>query len=258
MTNSFLEKAARAAARNVAAWRDRFGSRVDRNRPSGPGFLRGDEGCGVIAEVKLSSPSRGDLIGNRDHMALPGIYETAGAQAVSVVVEEEFFGGSPELFSRVRERTGLPLLWKDFVVDPFQIELAAHLGASSILLIAGLLMGNDLALMIERVRNEGLRPLVEIHDGDELDRALDSGADLVGVNNRDLVTLEVDLDLSARLASRLVGPVQGVAESGMRGPGDVKKMASLGYRAVLVGETLVTSADPHQSLAGMVRAGMGK
>jgi len=205
--------------------------------------------------VKLRSPSRGDLSGDTDYLALPRIYESAGAEAVSVVVEERYFGGSPELFDQVLNRTDLPLLWKDFVVHPFQIELAARLGASAILLIAGLLKGKDLADMIDRAGAEGLRPLVEIHDENELNRALDAGADLVGVNNRDLVTLEVDLELSWRLAPHLEGSVQSVAESGLRNPEDVIKMADLGYRAVLIGEAFVTSPDPVKSLADMVNAG---
>jgi indole-3-glycerol phosphate synthase len=252
---NFLDKAARSAIENAAAWRERFGDPDLIDRPSRSVFLDGDEGCGVIAEVKLRSPSRGDLVGDTDCLALPQIYQSAGAQAVSVVVEERHFGGSPELFVQVRERTDLPLLWKDFVVDTYQIQLAASLGASGILLIAGLLKGRDLGGMIQRVRAEGLRPLVEIHDEEELERALDAGADLVGVNNRNLVTLEVDLELSARLAPQLGGAVQGVAESGMRNPEDVRRMADLGYRAVLVGEAFVTSPNPFKSLADMAGAG---
>jgi indole-3-glycerol phosphate synthase len=252
---SFLDKAAKSAAENVVAWRDRFGDRTAGDRPSRSRFLDGADGCGVIAEVKLKSPSRGDLAGDTDYLALPGIYQTAGAEAVSVVVEERYFGGSPELFAQVLDRTDLPLLWKDFVVHPFQIELAARMGASAILLIAGLLKGKDLSEMIDRARAEGLRPLVEIHDENELDRTMDAGADLVGVNNRNLVTLEVDLELSGRLAPHLGGTVQSVAESGLRNPEDVIRMADLGYRAVLVGEAFVTSPDPLKSLADMVRAG---
>lgn len=252
---SFLDKAAKSAAENVTAWRDRFGDRITGGRPSRPRFLDGGNACGVIAEVKLRSPSRGDLAGDTDYLALPRIYQSAGAEAVSVVVEERYFGGSPELFDQVRDRTDLPLLWKDFVVHPFQIELAAHLGASAILLIAGLLKGKDLADMIDRARAVGVRPLVEIHDENELNLALDAGADLVGVNNRDLVTLEVDLELSWRLAPHLEGSVQGVAESGLRNPQDVIRMADLGFRAVLVGEAFVTSSEPLKSLADMVRAG---
>ncbi|TNF47652.1 indole-3-glycerol-phosphate synthase [bacterium] len=255
---SFLDKAAQSAVENVAAWRDRFGDDTKGARISRPLFLDGENGCGVIAEVKLKSPSRGNLVGDTDYLALPGIYQSAGAEAVSVVVEERYFGGSPELFIKVRERTGLPLLWKDFVVDTFQIELAAHLGASAILLIAALLEGNDLGLMIDKVRAAGLRSLVEVHDEDELNRALDSGADLVGVNNRDLVTLKVDLGLSEKLAPQLKGLAQGVAESGMREPGDVTRMTELGYRAVLVGEAFVTSPDPLKSLTDMVSAGRGE
>jgi len=252
----FLEKAAHSARANVARWRDTYPDPpvMDRNPP--PLFLPfDDDGCGIIAEVKRRSPSRGDLMGARDPLSLPEVYSKAGAAAVSIVVEERYFGGSTELFEGVREKTALPLLWKDFVVDPFQIRLAAALGASAVLLIAGMLSDSDLAGFLETARETGIRALVEIHDSVELERAMAAGADLLGVNNRDLVTLEVDLGVSEILASKVPQGIQKVSESGIRTPEDVERMAGLGYRAVLVGESLVTAQDAQGLLGEMVKAG---
>lgn len=256
MSGDFLPKAADSAARNVVAWKERFHVENGPGGASGVAFLPGDAaGCGVIAEIKMKSPSAGELMGGKDPVKLLGEYESGGAQAVSVVVEEHFFGGSPELFMEITSNTVLPVLWKDFVVDEFQIELAARLGASAILLIESLLSGSDLGIMIQRCRTRGLRPLVEVHGEAALKRAIDSGADLVGVNNRNLKTLEVDLEMSERLAGQIGDGISAVAESGMKTPEDVARMARLGYRAVLIGEALVTSDSVEPGLRAMVEAG---
>ncbi len=252
----FLETAARAARSNVAGWRQRFPNldTLDRARPEV--FLPPDpENCGVIAEVKRRSPSRGDLLGKSDPLKLPGLYMEGGAEAVSVVVEEQHFGGSPELFREVARATTLPLLWKDFVVDPYQIRLAAGFGASAILLIAGMLSDGEMLSLMDTVREEGLRALVEVHDVTEARRAVDAGADLIGVNNRDLVTLDVNIEISGELAKFIPEGIQAVSESGIRVPEDIAHMAALGYRAVLVGEALVTSKNAEELLKEMVRAG---
>lgn len=254
----FLEKAAGSVRSNVDAWKARFPDPAGMHRAAPPAFLPSEsEACGVIAEVKRKSPSRGDLMGDADPGLFPVLYRAGGAEAVSVVVEERHFGGSPELFSRIAERTDLPLLWKDFVVDPYQIRLAAGLGASAVLLIAGMLSDAEMASFLGTAREEGMRALVEVHDAVELDRAVQAGADLVGVNNRNLVTLEVDIEVSEVLAGRFPSQVQRVSESGIRTPEDVARMAALGYRAVLVGESLVTAEDAEGLLEEMVKAGKG-
>jgi len=194
-------------------------------------------------------------MGESDPCGLAARYQETGAEAISVVVEERYFGGSPELFQRVRDNTELPLLWKDFVVDPFQVRLAAALGASAVLLIVGLVPDDELRSLLDLAREEGLSPLVEIHSEDDLARALVAGADLVGVNNRDLVSLQVDPGVSERTASRLPKGLRAVSESGIKSPGDVGRMAGLGYRAVLVGEALVTAENPGALLKEMVKAG---
>jgi len=256
---SFLEKAAVSARMNVASWKERLPDPDSMVRSDPPVFLAADTvGCGVIAEVKKRSPSRGDLMGDNDPLNLPPLYAEAGAEAVSVVVEEQYFGGTPELFRQVSEKTEIPLLWKDFVVDPYQIYVAAGLGASAVLLIAGMLSDSEMIALIGIAKGKGLRPLVEVHDSIELDRALDSGADLVGVNNRDLVTLEVDISVSEKLAARIPDSVQSVSESGIRTPEDVERMAAVGYRAVLIGESLVTAEDTKGLLMEMVEAGKGR
>jgi len=256
--SSFLETAALSARSNVAGWKQRFPdpAAMDRVRP--PAFLPpGPGGCGVIAEVKRRSPSRGDIMGQADPVSFPELYTRGGAEAVSVLVEEQHFGGSPELFGEISRHSSLPLLWKDFVVDPFQIRLAAGLGASAVLLIAGMLSDTEMSSFLGIARGEELRPLVEVHDLTELDRAVAAGADLIGVNNRNLVTLEVDIAVSEQLAEKLPQNVQSVSESGIRTPKDVALMAAFGYRAVLVGESLVTTGDTVGLLREMVEAGKG-
>ncbi len=253
---SFLQTAAMSARSNVAAWKIRFPDPADMDRVQPPLFLPpGDVAFGVIAEVKKRSPSRGDIMGQADPAAYPESYARGGAEAVSVVVEEQHFGGSPELFQEVSQRTSLPVLWKDFVVDPFQIRLASALGASAVLLIAGMLSDTELASYAGLVREEGLRARVEVHDSKELERAVGIGADLIGVNNRDLVTLKVDTGISEKLAKRFPAGVQAVSESGIRTPEDVARMADLGFRAVLVGESLVIAEDAEGLLREMVKAG---
>jgi len=252
----FLISAARAAIGNVKEWTLRYGSPGSSDMWPGRPFLQDDSGgCGIIAEVKMRSPSRGDLMGESDPERLAELYERAGAEAVSVVVEEKYFGGSPELFQRVRKNITLPMLWKDFVVDPFQVRLAAALGASAVLLIVDLVPDNELKILVDAARESGLAPLVEIHNEGELERALGAGADLVGVNNRDLVSLKVDPGVSQRIASRFPEGLPAVSESGMKDPGDVGRMADLGFRAVLVGEALITAEDPGALLAEMVKRG---
>jgi indole-3-glycerol phosphate synthase len=254
--SSFLETAAVSARSNVAGWKQRFPDPAAMDRVDPPAFLRpGPGGCGVIAEVKRRSPSRGDIMGQADPAGFPEPYSRGGAEAISVVVEEQHFGGSPELFREISQRTSLPLLWKDFVIDPYQIRLAAGFGASAILLIAGMLSDAEMSAYIGIAREEGLRPLVEVHDSMELDRAVDIGADLIGVNNRNLVTLDVDISVSERLAEVFPTGIQTVSESGIRTPEDVARMTALGYRAVLIGESLVTAGDTEGLLREMVRAG---
>lgn len=258
MSTGFLCQAALAAADNVKKWTAKYSLPTSAaTRGSAPFLPRGSRGCGVIAEVKMRSPSRGDLLNGREPEPLAQIYQQAGAEAISVVVEERHFGGSPELFERVRKKTELPMLWKDFIVDPYQIHLAAALGASAVLIIIGLVPDDKTRDFIRLARELGITALVEIHREDELERALSAGAEIVGVNNRNLVSLEVEPEKAEKMGSLFPAGLRSVSESGMKGPADVRSMAGLGYRAVLVGEALVTAGDPGSLLREMVEAGKG-
>ena len=205
-------------------------------------------GSAVIAEVKMGSPRIGSLAGRVDPVAQARMYEEGGAAGLSVVVEPEFFSGSYELLSRCREASGLPAIAKDFVVDPVQLVWAREAGASAVLLIAALYEREELRRLAGLARGLGLAPLVETHD--EADRWLLDGAswELVGVNNRDLRTFEVDLERSKALAPRLPAGALRVAESGIGNAADVAGLRSAGFDAFLVGESLLLAEDPAAKL----------
>ncbi|ONH23999.1 indole-3-glycerol phosphate synthase TrpC [Pseudofrankia asymbiotica] len=209
----------------------------------------------VIAEVKRRSPSKGELAGIPDPGALAGVYESAGAAAVSVLTERRRFGGSLADLDAVRVAVDVPVLRKDFIVSPYQVlEARAH-GADLVLLIVAALDQPRLLGLLERIESLGMTALVEVHDETETMRALDAGARLVGVNARDLKTLEIRRDTFARLAPLVPPGVLKVAESGIRGPHDLLAYAEAGADAVLVGEAAVSGSDPRQTVADLVAAG---
>ncbi len=193
----------------------------------------------LIAEVKRRSPSKGAIAPDLDAVAQARAYEAAGADAVSVLTEPSRFGGSLEDLRAVAAAVGLPVLRKDFIVDPYQIWEATDAGAAAVLLIVAALSDRTLGDLLEECRLCGLDALVEVHDEAEMQRALASGATLIGVNNRDLRTLTVDLGATERLAHRVPAHVLLVSESGIADAGDACRMALAGARALLVGETLV-------------------
>jgi indole-3-glycerol phosphate synthase len=216
--------------------------------------LSGDE-VSVIAEVKRSSPSKGALAAIADPAALAADYEAGGAHVISVLTERRRFGGSLADLAAVREAVQIPVLRKDFVVSSYQLwEARAH-GADMALLIVAALPQNALVSLVERAESIGLCPLVEVHTDEELDRALAAGASVIGVNARNLATLEVDRNVFARLAPRIPDDVIKIAESGVRGPHDLLAYAAAGADAVLVGESLVTGKDPRTAVADLVTAG---
>ena len=208
----------------------------------------GPGGAAVVAEVKRRSPSKGDLRAGLDPARLAADYERGGARALSVLTDAEWFGGSADDLRRARAATALPVLRKDFTVDPRDVVDAALMGADCVLLIAAALDGAELAELSGLARAVGLDCMVEVHDEAELERALACGVSLVGVNQRDLFTFEVDRDRAVRVAAAIPDGVVRVAESGIRGRDDVTALAGAGYHAVLVGETLVTAADPEAAL----------
>jgi indole-3-glycerol phosphate synthase len=209
----------------------------------------------VIAEVKRSSPSRGSLAAIEDPAALASDYEAGGAHCISVLTEARRFGGSLADLAAVRAAVDIPVLRKDFVVSSYQLWEARVYGADVVLLIVAALEQNALISLTERAVSLGLTPLVEVHDETEVDRALEAGATVIGVNARDLRTLEVDRSTFARLAPRIPVSCLRVAESGVRGPHDLIAYAEAGADAVLVGESLVTGRDPRAAVHDLVTAG---
>jgi indole-3-glycerol phosphate synthase len=212
-------------------------------------------GVGVIAEVKRASPSRGTLAAIENPAELACEYALGGARCVSVLTERRWFGGSLEDFAAVRAAVQVPLLRKDFVVSAYQVHEARAYGADLVLLIVAALEQNALEGLLERVESLGMTALVEVHDEDEADRALAAGARVIGVNARNLKTLEIDRTVFERIAPGLPNHVVKIAESGVRGPHDLIKYASAGADAVLVGEGLVTQKSPREAVAELVTAG---
>ena len=213
------------------------------------------EGVQVIAEVKRSSPSKGALAAIADPAALASDYAEGGAAVISVLTERRRFGGSLDDLRAVRAAVDVPVLRKDFVVTSYQLWEARANGADVVLLIVAALEQEALVSLHERAASLGMTVLVEVHDEEELERAVEAGARVIGVNARDLRTLEVDRTGFARLAPRIPAGVVRVAESGVRGPHDVLEYARSGADAVLVGESLVTGGVPRQAVADLVAAG---
>jgi indole-3-glycerol phosphate synthase len=202
----------------------------------------------VISEIKRRSPSKGDLNPDLDPAALARDYERGGASCLSVLTDEEFFGGSVADLRAARAACSLPVLRKDFTVSPLDVADARLMGADCVLLIAAALGRDELVALHHLAVDVGLDVLVEIHDERELEVALAAGASLIGVNQRDLVTFQVDHERALRMAAVIPDGVVKVAESGVRGRDDAAALHAAGYHAVLVGETLVTSADPADSV----------
>ena len=243
------------AAHRAAAERDArpLGDLVDaaRARPPARPFaaaLTADDGLAVVAEVKRRSPSKGDLAPGLVPAALARAYAAGGAACLSVLTDGEFFGGSPADLAEARAAVGLPVLRKDFTVCERDVWEARLMGADAVLLIAAALDDAELGHLHQLALELGLAALVEAHDEAEIERALAVGATLVGVNQRDLQTFEVDAGRAARLAGLLPDGVVKVAESGVRHAADAESLWHAGYDAVLVGESLVTAADPAAAL----------
>ena len=217
--------------------------------------LAKDDAVTVIAEVKRSSPSKGSLAPIDDPSALAAEYEAGGASVISVLTEERRFGGSLDDLAAVRAAVEIPVLRKDFIVSPYQVWEARAYGADLVLLIVAALEQNVLTGLLDRIHSLGMTALVEAHTAEEIDRAVDAGASLLGVNSRNLHTLEVDRTVFTELAPTVPSGIVKVAESGVRGPHDVFEYARAGADAVLVGEALVMEGNPRTAVADMVAAG---
>src|SRR3954468_18682760 len=208
----------------------------------------------VIAECKRRSPSKGVLAERYDPVAIARHYEAGGAAAISVLTEPTFFDGALEHLAAVRRAVGLPLLRKDFVVDEYQLFEARANGADAVLLIVAGLGQAQLQRLQLRAWELGLAALVEVHDEEELIRALDIGARIIGVNNRNLRTLSVDTEASYRLAAQMPREVIGVSESGLQTRADLEALSAAGYRAFLIGERFMSDANPAAAIRTLIGA----
>jgi indole-3-glycerol phosphate synthase len=221
------------------------------------GFRRGLEsrcanGIAVIAELKPASPSRGLIRSDFDPEKLAKELDSAGAAALSVLTEPEFFQGSLENLRFASANTKLPCLRKDFIVDEFQLLEARANGADAILLIVAALSQTELKMLARRATDYSLDVLCEVHDKDELRRAVDAGCNLIGVNNRDLKTFQVDLGTSLRLADFIPKNALPVAESGIHSGADIARLHAAGYRAFLIGESLMKAKSPGEALIAIL------
>jgi indole-3-glycerol phosphate synthase len=207
----------------------------------------------VIAEIKRRSPSKGALDATLDPAGLAEAYAQGGASCLSVLTDEEFFAGSVADLQAARDATALPVLRKDFTVDARDVADARLMGADAVLLIAAALDELELIDYVELAAELHLDALVEVHDEPELDEALEAGATLIGVNQRELFTFEVDDERAERMAKAIPGGVVSIAESGIRDAADAQRLAAAGYDAILVGESLVTAPDPAAAVAALRR-----
>lgn len=238
------KKPDRAGAERAAAAREPFAfSRALRR-----------EGVHVIAEVKAASPSAGAIVEDPDVEAIASDYARGGATAISIVTEPEFFRGSPGWIARAKSASGLPAIMKDFVVAPSQIVEGIAAGADAILLLASLLDAPRLRDFIGLLDAYGCDALVEVHGEEELQRAVDAGARLIGVNHRDLRTFEVDLSASERLAPKIPAGVIRVAESGIRTRSDIDRLRPAGFHAFLVGESLLRQSDREAAVRRLLQS----
>ncbi len=216
---------------------------------------RGD--VALIAECKRRSPGAGDIRPDLDPAALAGVYESAGAAALSVLTDARYFGGSNADLGAARSATSLPALRKDFTLDPLHILEARAVGADAVLLIVRILTDEVLRRLLAEARSAGMAALVEAHDLSEVHRALDAGARILGVNNRDLATFTTNLETTLRVLGDLPDDVTVVSESGIREPEDIARLGAAGVHAVLVGEALLGSPDPGLRASELVDAGRG-
>lgn len=246
-TGSVLDKILAHKVGEIAAMRPHAAAirRAAEHAPSSLSFAAAlhKPTVALIAEVKRASPSKGLLIEDFDAVRIAREYEANGASAVSVLADARFFMGSPDYVADVATAVRVPVLFKEFVIDPLQVDLARSLGAGAVLLIVAALDDAQLRDLHAHIDALGMDALVEVHDERELERALRLGARVVGVNNRDLKTFHEDLSVTERLAKGLPDGITLVAESAIRSPDDVVRMARAGAHAVLVGEGLIKAAD---------------
>lgn len=259
MTTDLLQTIV-AAARRAAEVRaahaeapDETGTTTRLGAPAFETSLR-RSGVRVIAECKRRSPSRGVLRRDYDPATIAAGYERAGAAAISVLTEPTFFGGSLDHLRAVRDAVRIPILRKDFIVTEFQIDESVEAGADAILLIVGAIAASDLSRLLAHAQARDLAALVEVHDRDELKVAADAGAKIVGVNSRNLRTLDVDVAVFDELAPLIPKHAVAIAESGLRTPADLSRLRAGRYDAFLIGERLMTTPNPGEALSELIGA----
>ena len=211
----------------------------------------------IIAEIKRVSPSEGKLRAVQDVVDLAKTYESAGAAAISVLTDKPFFGGDLDDLLKAHKALKLPILRKDFILEPIQLYQSRLAGADAVLLIASILSFAQLDEFFQEALALGMTPLVEVHNREELDEALRLNPPVVGINNRNLGTLEVDLDTCVTLTPHVTNGALVIAESGIKGPSDITRLLSTGAHAFLIGTTLMRSPDPEAALRELCRAGIG-
>jgi indole-3-glycerol phosphate synthase len=264
LRGTFLEEIMKARIPEIVGARRKWPSEAIRpvldRAPVPRSFKRSLTGRspGIIAELKKSSPSAGTLRADFDPLKLGRELECAGAAALSVVTEPRYFQGTLESIAVLRWSAGVPILRKDFIVDGYQLLEARHAGADCVLLIAALLPEALLRCLLEETQALGMDALVEVHSAGELDLALKSGATNIGVNNRDLRTLQVSLEVSLELAGRLPREILAVSESGIRTADDIRRLSDAGYRGFLVGEQLMRSPSPAAALMELTGKNSGR
>lgn len=207
---------------------------------------------GLIAEVKRKSPSAGTIRDPFDPAEIAQAYEANGASAISCLMDNKYFGGGDGDFSAVRNSVELPMLYKEFVVDPWQVAHAKVMGASAVLLIVGALADDELSFLMKEIQALGLQPLVEVHDRDEMQRAIDAGSDCIGINNRNLKTFVTTLETTFELAGMAPKGCTLVSESGIKVPEDVVRLQEAGAHAILVGESLLREPSPGAAAAHLL------
>ena len=232
--------------------------RAEARQPQGSLFelrLSRSDAVNIIAECKRRSPSKGVLAASYDPVAIARAYQQGGAAAISVLTEPTFFDGALDHLAAVRAAVDVPLLRKDFIVDEYQLFEARAAGADAVLLIVAALDQPTLERLQRRAWDLSLATLIEVHDDEELTRAVASGARVIGVNNRNLRTLQVDVAASDRLAAAMPRHITGVSESGLQSRADLERLAAAGYRAFLIGERFMTDPDPAAALQALMAVG---
>lgn len=212
-----------------------------------------DHGVSIIAEIKRASPSKGMIRPELDVATIVSAYEKAGARAISVLTEESYFKGSLQDLREARKACALPILRKDFIIDSYQVWEAAAAGADAILLIVAVLGDKELESLLQEADEAELECLVEVHTREELENAIDAGAALIGINNRDLQTFEVNLDTTINLIDSIPENVLVVSESGIHNRDDISRLSARGVNAVLIGEALMRCADPAAKVKELLR-----